>query len=143
MPRTSRAIPSPTSRSRASTSSPATTAPRSSPRGEGARHEGAGAPHEHARHRRARTERSMSGTEAAARLPLTQLHAWQALGRHFAAVHDIHLRALFADDPQRGERLTVEAAGLFLDYSKQRVTDETLCLLVALAEESGLRARID
>ncbi len=85
----------------------------------------------------------MSGTEAVARLPLTQLRAWQALGRHFAAVRDVHLRALFADDPQRGERLTTEAAGLFLDYSKQRVTDETLRLLLALAEESGLRARID
>jgi len=85
----------------------------------------------------------MSGTEAVARLPLTQLRAWQALGRHFAAVRDVHLRALFADDPQRGERLTAEAAGLFLDYSKQRVTDETLRLLLALAEESGLRARID
>jgi glucose-6-phosphate isomerase len=69
--------------------------------------------------------------------------AWQALAAHHAAVRDGHLRALFADDPGRGERLTVEAAGLFLDYSKNRVTDETLRLLLALAEECGLRARID
>jgi glucose-6-phosphate isomerase len=75
--------------------------------------------------------------------PLTMLPAWQALVRHAATVRAAHLRALFAADPRRGERLTAEAAGLFLDYSKQRVTDETLRLLVALAEESGLRARID
>ena len=54
-----------------------------------------------------------------------------------------HLRELFADDPKRGERLTVEAAGLYLDYSKNRITDETLKLLLQLAEESGLRERID
>ncbi len=58
-------------------------------------------------------------------------------------MRDRHLRELFADDPGRGERLTVEAAGLYLDYSKNRVTDETLKLLVQLAEESGLRERID
>jgi glucose-6-phosphate isomerase len=58
-------------------------------------------------------------------------------------MHDVHLRTLFADDPARGERLTAEAAGLFLDYSKNRVTDETMRLLVRLADESGLRARID
>jgi glucose-6-phosphate isomerase len=69
--------------------------------------------------------------------------AWQALAAHHAKVRDLHLRALFAEDPQRGERLNVEAAGLFLDYSKHRVTGETLKLLVALAEEVGLRARID
>ena len=68
-------------------------------------------------------------------------------GRPWKLTHqkmrDLHLRQLFADDPGRGERLTAEAAGLFLDYSKNRVTDETLRLLVQLAEESGLRARID
>ena len=55
----------------------------------------------------------------------------------------MHLRKLFADDPKRGERLTAEAVGLYLDYSKNRITDETLQLLLQLAEESGLRARID
>ena len=58
-------------------------------------------------------------------------------------MRDLHLRQLFADEPDRGERLTAEAAGLFLDYSKNRVTDETLALLFQLAEESGLKARID
>jgi glucose-6-phosphate isomerase len=69
--------------------------------------------------------------------------AWKALRAHHKEVRDAHLRELFADDPQRGERLTAEAAGLFLDYSKNRVTSETLKLLVRLAEESGLRDRID
>ncbi len=78
-----------------------------------------------------------------ARPPLTMLPAWQALARHAATVREAHLRGLFAADRRRGERLTAEAAGLFLDYSKQRVTDETLHLLVALADESELRARID
>jgi glucose-6-phosphate isomerase len=69
--------------------------------------------------------------------------AWAALDAHHATVRDRHLRTLFADDPTRGERLTLEAAGVYLDYSKNRVTDETIALLVRLAEESGLRARID
>src|ERR1700724_4253249 len=69
--------------------------------------------------------------------------AWLALEKHAAAVRDLHLRQLFADDPGRGERLAVEAAGIHLDYSKNRVTDETLALLRRLAEESGLRERID
>src|SRR5262245_7777357 len=75
--------------------------------------------------------------------PLTGRRSWQALQAHHAKVKGLHLRQLFAEDPARGERLTVEAAGLFLDYSKNRVTDETLALLVGLAEESGLRERID
>jgi glucose-6-phosphate isomerase len=75
--------------------------------------------------------------------PLRQLPAWKALEAHHAKVKDLHLRQLFADDPKRGERLTAEAAGIYLDYSKNRVTDETLRLLVRLAEESGLRDRID
>ena len=75
--------------------------------------------------------------------PLTGRPAWKALQAHYGMIHDTHLRTLFAEDPTRGERLTVEAAGLYLDYSKQRVTDETLRLLVQLAEECGLRARID
>ncbi len=74
---------------------------------------------------------------------LTGRPAWKALGDHYQQVRDTHLRTLFAEDPQRGERLTVEAAGLYLDYSKNRVTDETLRLLLRLADESGLRARID
>src|ERR1700723_2117343 len=69
--------------------------------------------------------------------------AWKALTAHYKAVSKLHLRQLFADDPKRGERLAVEAVGLYLDYSKNRVTDETLRLLLQLAEESGLRARID
>ena len=75
--------------------------------------------------------------------PLTSRPAWQALEAHHAKIRDLHLRQLFADDPGRGERLTVEAAGLFLDYSKNRITDETLKLLFQLAEESGLRERTD
>ncbi|HXY29536.1 MAG TPA: glucose-6-phosphate isomerase [Gemmatimonadaceae bacterium] len=69
--------------------------------------------------------------------------AWKALEAHYAQIKATHLRKLFADDPKRGERLTAEAAGVFLDYSKNRVTDETLRLLVQLAEASGLRERID
>ncbi|HEV3237552.1 MAG TPA: glucose-6-phosphate isomerase, partial [Gemmataceae bacterium] len=74
---------------------------------------------------------------------LTARPAWKALEAHYQKVRDVHLRNLFAEDPKRGERLTVETVGLFLDYSKNRVTDETLKLLLHLAEESGLRARID
>ena len=79
----------------------------------------------------------------ASTVPLTERSAWKALEAHYARVRDVQLRTLFADDPQRGEHFTVEAAGLYLDYSKHRVTDETLRLLLALAEESGLRARIE
>ena len=68
---------------------------------------------------------------------------WKALRDHHARIRDVHLRQLFADDPRRGERLTVEGVGLYLDYSKHRVTDETLRLLVHLAEQAGLRERID
>jgi len=75
--------------------------------------------------------------------PLTERRAWKALTAHHRTIRDAHLRDLFADDPARGERMTAEAAGLFLDYSKNRVTGETLALLLQLAEESGLRARID
>ena len=68
---------------------------------------------------------------------------WTTLEAHRDELVDVHLRTLFAEDPGRGERLTAEGAGLYLDYSKQRVTDETMRLLLALAEESGLRERID
>jgi glucose-6-phosphate isomerase len=77
------------------------------------------------------------------RVPVTQRPAWKALREHHARIRDVHLRRLFADDPRRGERLTVEGAGLYLDYSKHRVTEETLALLVRLADEVGLRERID
>ena len=69
--------------------------------------------------------------------------AWKALTAHYKAVSKLHLRQLFADDPKRGQRMAVEAVGLYLDYSKNRVTDKTLKLLLQLAAESGLRARID
>jgi glucose-6-phosphate isomerase len=74
---------------------------------------------------------------------LRSLPAWKALEAHYAKVRELHLRQLFADDPKRGERLVLEAAGLYLDYSKNRVTDETLKLLLQLAEECRLRTRID
>jgi glucose-6-phosphate isomerase len=74
---------------------------------------------------------------------VTELPAWKALSAHFQKVDRLHLREFFAQDPKRGERLTAEAAGLYLDYSKNRITDETLGLLFRLAEESGLRTRID
>src|SRR5262245_54908316 len=75
--------------------------------------------------------------------PVSGELAWKALEAHHEKVRDLHLRRLFADDPGRGQRLTAEAAGVFLDYSKNRITDETLRLLLQLAEQSGLRARID
>jgi glucose-6-phosphate isomerase len=75
--------------------------------------------------------------------PLTKRKAWRDLQTHYKSVRQLHLRNLFADDPGRGERMTTEAAGIFLDYSKNRITDETVRLLIELAEESGLRPRID
>src|SRR5262249_22230610 len=75
--------------------------------------------------------------------PLTKRKAWKALEAHYRKMSGSHLRTLFAEDPRRGERLTAEATGIFLDYSKNRITDETLTLLIQLAEESQLRARID
>src|SRR5476649_2517663 len=73
---------------------------------------------------------------------LTERPAWKALEVHRATIRNLHLRQLFAEDPRRGERLTAEAAGIYLDYSKNRITDETIQLLVRLAEECGLRERI-
>ena len=75
--------------------------------------------------------------------PLTKRPAWKALALHCKKIKPLHLRKLFAADPKRGQRLTAEAVGLFLDYSKNRVTDQTLKLLLQLAKESGLRDRID
>src|SRR5579871_415343 len=74
---------------------------------------------------------------------LTQRPAWRALEQHYHQVRDVHLRTLFADDPARGERFTAEAVGFYLDYSKNRITAETLQLLLKLAEDCGLRERID
>jgi glucose-6-phosphate isomerase len=74
---------------------------------------------------------------------LVILPAWKALNAHYATVRDLHLRTLFADDAKRGERFSAQAAGIHLDYSKNRVTGETLALLLRLAEECGLRSRID
>src|SRR5262245_13113654 len=75
--------------------------------------------------------------------PLTERPAWKDLTVHLQEVRKLHLRQLFADDDQRGERLTAEAAGIYLDYSKNRITAQTIKLLFQLAEESGLRPRID
>jgi glucose-6-phosphate isomerase len=75
--------------------------------------------------------------------PLRETPAWAALEEHAAAIRPMHLRDLFAADPARGERMTAEGAGLYLDYSKHRATDETLRLLLRLAEERGLSGRID
>ena len=75
--------------------------------------------------------------------PLTKCPAWKALETHNKAIRGLHLRQLFADDPKRGERLTAEAAGVYLDYSKNRITSETINLLLDLAEAVGLRAKID
>jgi glucose-6-phosphate isomerase len=73
----------------------------------------------------------------------TKPSAWKALAAHYKTISKLHLRQLFADDPKRGQRMAIEAVGLYLDYSKNRVTDETLNLLLQLATESGLRERID
>jgi glucose-6-phosphate isomerase len=75
--------------------------------------------------------------------PLTQHPAWKALDEHYQKIQSLHLRTLFADDPRRGERFAAEAVGIYLDYSKNRITDETMRLLLELAESSGLRERID
>jgi hypothetical protein len=74
---------------------------------------------------------------------LSKRRCWQGLSRHHEDVKDLHLRDLFASDPARGERLVAEGAGLYLDYSKNRITDETIQLLGALAEQSGLGDRIE
>jgi glucose-6-phosphate isomerase len=84
-------------------------------------------------------EATMAGSTA----PLTRRPEWAALQEHYQKIKEGHLRQLFADDPKRGERLTAEAVGLYFDYSKHRVTDETIRLLVQLTEACGLRERID
>src|SRR5215467_12769866 len=84
-----------------------------------------------------------SSSMAAGTEPVTQHPAWKALKAHSDGVRDLHLRTLFARDPKRGESMTAEAAGIYLDYSKNRITEQTLKLLLDLAEAVGLRGRID
>ncbi len=84
-----------------------------------------------------------AGIPSATVLPLRKRPAWGLLEKHYQALKNIHLRQLFADDPKRGERLAIEAAGLYLDYSKNRITDETLLLLSRLAGELALREQIE
>jgi glucose-6-phosphate isomerase len=82
-------------------------------------------------------------TQSVITSPLTERPAWKELGNHSKKIRKQHLRTLFAADPERGQRMTGEAAGIYIDYSKNRITDETLKLLLQLAEECGLRARVD
>src|SRR5262245_7549062 len=94
-------------------------------------------------------ERIQKGSTVAARSGTTRKQSsgkravWRDLQDHYTTMQGLHLRNLFADDPGRGERMTTEAAGVYLDYSKNRINDKTLKLLIELTEESGLRARID
>src|SRR5919202_216652 len=90
-----------------------------------------------------RSRKSMTTSPTQATPPLTQRPEWRALQAHYETIRDVHLRTLFAEDPRRGERLVAEAVGLYLDFSKHRITDETIRLLVQLAQDCGLRARID
>jgi glucose-6-phosphate isomerase len=85
----------------------------------------------------------MSTSPVASQTPLTDLSAWKSLTAHYEKIRTMHLRDIFAQDPDRGTRLTTEAEGIYLDYSKHRITDETLKLLLQLAEESGLKERRD
>ncbi|MGC2639622.1 MAG: glucose-6-phosphate isomerase [Acidobacteriaceae bacterium] len=85
----------------------------------------------------------MSATATAVKTPLTELPAWGAVQKHYEAMRNRHLRDLFQSDPGRGTRLTAEAEGIYFDYSKHRITGETVKLLLELAEQSGLRERID
>jgi len=84
-----------------------------------------------------------ASVETISKGPKVTRHAWKDLGNHYKKVKEVHLRQLFADDPKRGVRMTAEALGLFLDYSKNRITAETVNLLLKLAGESRLRERID
>src|SRR6266478_306546 len=84
-----------------------------------------------------------TNVEAITKGPTAKHQAWRDLSAHYRKVRELHLRQLFADDPKRGPRMTAEALGLLLDYSKNRITAETLQLLLKLAEESRLRERID
>jgi glucose-6-phosphate isomerase len=83
------------------------------------------------------------GVGSSKQLPLMQRPAWKALVAHYQEIRNLHLAQLFVEHPKRGERYSIEAAGLYLDYSKNRITDETLRLLLELADECGLHARIE
>jgi glucose-6-phosphate isomerase len=83
------------------------------------------------------------GAQAISRPPAVKRQAWKDLAIHYRNIRELHLRQLFADDPERGKRMVAEAVDLYFDYSKNRITDETLRLLIQLAKESGLRERID
>ena len=85
----------------------------------------------------------MTSDVPSARPMLTTLPSWRALSTHAEQMRDVHLRTLFADDASRGERFSAEAAGLYLEYSKNRITDETIRLLVDLADACGLRDRVE
>ncbi len=87
--------------------------------------------------------RSTAGAKPQGIEPLTKREAWKSLQAHYEKVRELDLRGLFAEDAKRGERMTAEAVGIFLDYSKNRITQQTLELLLQLAEESGLRSHID
>jgi glucose-6-phosphate isomerase len=91
----------------------------------------------------ARTKTARKPAAKSAAKSVTQRPAWKALAAHHKKIKDVHLKELFAQDPRRGERFTLEAEGLYLDYSKHRITDQTLQLLLNLANESSLRERID
>src|SRR5271166_4108067 len=93
--------------------------------------------------RNKRSKNMAARAERIAKRPRLKRAAWKALDEHFKKLREVHLRDLFADDTKRGERMTVEAAGIYLDYSKNCITDETIKLLMQLAEESGLQGRID
>jgi glucose-6-phosphate isomerase len=84
-----------------------------------------------------------TATEVIKGHPLTERPAWKALKANYEKIRKLHLRELFAEERDRGERLTAAGAGIYLDYSKNRITDETLALLFQLATETGLRERID
>src|SRR5215203_842480 len=88
-----------------------------------------------------RTTLAPMTTETIARPPIDQTPEWQALLDHHAGLRDRHLRDLFEEDPERAERLTAEGAGVFLDYSKHRITDETLGHLLAVARVAGVEQR--
>src|SRR5260370_33447989 len=90
-----------------------------------------------------RTRDMATRVEAITKRPGARHQAWRALSAHYRKVRELHLRQLFEDDLKRGTSMTAEALGLLLDYSKNRITAETLGLLLKLAEESGLRERID
>src|SRR5262249_12671091 len=94
-------------------------------------------------HGRGSFSQAMKGPDMTTTPPLTARQSWKALEVHRNEIEERHLRTLFAADATRGERLTSEAVGIYLDYSKNRITDETIRLLCRLAEECGLRERID